>query len=97
MKQQAKKAKKVENGKRHSTGYRLLLYIKPYWKELLGSVIAMGIVSLINLSYPYLLGDYLIDRILIKGGNFGLLNLIVLAAILLAFIKGVFSIFKLPH
>ncbi len=94
MERQIEKTKTDAEGKRPSTGYRLLLYIKPYWKELLGSIIAMGIVALVNLSYPYLLGDYLIDRVLAKDGNFKLLTMLVLAAILLALLKGVFSYFQ---
>jgi subfamily B ATP-binding cassette protein MsbA len=88
---------KGKNGKQKqkiNTGYRLILYVKPYWKELIVTLIAMAIVSLINLSYPYLFGNFLIDRVLIDGGNLSLLNLIVIGTLLLALLKGVFSYFQ---
>ena len=84
---------KGKNGKQKqkiNTGYRLILYVKPYWKELIVTLIAMAIVSLINLSYPYLFGNFLIDRVLIDGGNLSLLNLIVIGTLLLALLRGFF-------
>jgi len=88
------KGKSGNQKQKINTGYRLILYVKPYWKELIVTLIAMTIVSLINLSYPYLFGNFLIDQVLIDGGNLTLLNLIVIGTLLLALLKGVFSYFQ---
>ncbi len=85
---------KRKNKKRLSTGYRLILYVKPYWKEFIGAIVAMAIVSLVNLAFPYIFGNYLIDRVLNVGGNLRLLNLIVVGVLFLALFKGIFSYFQ---
>ncbi len=77
-----------------NTGYRLFLYVKPYWKEFSGAILAMVIVSLVNLAFPYLFGNYLIDRVFNAGGNLKLLNVIVVSVLLLALVKGFFSYFQ---
>ncbi|HEY8391632.1 MAG TPA: ABC transporter ATP-binding protein [Capillibacterium sp.] len=86
--------KKRETNKRLNTSYRLFLYVKPYWKEFLGAILAMIIVSLVNLAFPYLFGNYLIDRVFNVGGNLKLLNAIVVGVLFLALLKGFFSYFQ---
>ena len=54
----------------------------------------MVIVSLVNLAFPYLFGNYLIDRVFNAGGNLKLLNVIVVSVLLLALVKGFFSYFQ---
>ncbi|NLY91201.1 MAG: ABC transporter ATP-binding protein [Firmicutes bacterium] len=77
-----------------STGFRLFLYVRPYWKELIGAIVAMALVSLVNLAFPYIFGNYLIDRVFNGGGNLKLLNLIVGGVLFLAVFKGIFSYFQ---
>lgn len=88
------KGTKRENKKRMSTGFRLFLYVRPYWKELIGAIVAMALVSLVNLAFPYIFGNYLIDRVFNGGGNLKLLNLIVGGVLFLAVFKGIFSYFQ---
>jgi subfamily B ATP-binding cassette protein MsbA len=84
----------MEKDKKMKTGIRLFSYIKPYWKQFATAIIAMAIVSLINLSFPYIFGNYLIDKVLNTEGNFALLNLIVVGVVVLMLLKGVFSYFQ---
>ncbi len=85
---------RMEKDKKMKTGIRLFLYVKPYWKQFIASIIAMAIVSLINLSFPYIFGNYLIDKVLNTGGNLALLNMIVVGVVVLMLLKGVFSYFQ---
>ena len=88
------KGRQRETQNRWGTGYRLFLYVKPYWKEFSGAIVAMVIVSLVNLAFPYLFGNYLIDRVFNAGGNLKLLNIIVVGVLFLALVKGFFSYFQ---
>ncbi|HHT48174.1 MAG TPA: ABC transporter ATP-binding protein [Firmicutes bacterium] len=85
---------KKDDRKQLRTGFRLFCYVRPYWKELLAALVAMILVSLVNLAFPYLFGNYLIDQVLNVSGNLRLLNTIVIGVLFLAFFKGIFSYFQ---
>src|SRR5690554_734438 len=77
--------------KKTSTGLRLLAYLKPYWKRLAVGVAAMLVVTVINLSYPYIVGVGIFDHVLTIKKSQALLNLAVLAALVIIISKQLFT------
>lgn len=79
----------MKKQKRLTTGRRLLSYIKPYWRQFLGGLVAMLFIALINLLYPRIIGVEVIDRVLTVKKSQSLLNLIVLGFVIIIFLKQV--------
>ncbi|NLW09541.1 MAG: ABC transporter ATP-binding protein [Firmicutes bacterium] len=77
--------------KKASSGVRLLAYLKPYWKRLAVGVAAMLAVTLINLSYPYIVGVGIFDQVLTIRKSQALLNLAVLVALVIIVSKQFFT------
>ncbi|NLY88790.1 MAG: ABC transporter ATP-binding protein [Firmicutes bacterium] len=77
--------------KKVSTGLRLLAYLKPHWKRLAAGVAAMSVVTVINLSYPYIVGVGIFDHVLTIRKSQALLNLAVLAALVIIISKQFFT------
>src|SRR5690554_6818994 len=77
--------------KKASSGVRLLAYLKPYWKRLAVGVAAMLVVTLINLSYPYIVGVGIFDQVLTIRKSQALLNLAVLVALVIIVSKQFFT------
>ncbi|MFH2033145.1 MAG: ABC transporter ATP-binding protein, partial [Candidatus Margulisiibacteriota bacterium] len=65
---------------------RLIIYIKPYWRHIIGSLIAMVLVSIANVLIVPLIGT-LSDAIGSK--DFQLLNLVIAAAFGIYFLRGI--------
>jgi subfamily B ATP-binding cassette protein MsbA len=87
-----KKANKPDKAnKKVSTGLRLLAYLKPYWKRLAVGIAAMLVVTVINLSYPYIVGVGIFDYVLTIRKSQTWLNLAVLAALLIIINKQFFT------
>jgi ABC-type multidrug transport system fused ATPase/permease subunit len=51
---------------------RLLVYLKPYWKQMAGSLVMMVIVTSLTLLTPYLIGKVAIDQYITHGDMTGL-------------------------
>ena len=87
-----KKANKPDKAnKKVSTGLRLLAYLKPYWKRLAVGIGHMLVVTVINLSYPYIVGVGIFDYVLTIRKSQTWLNLAVLAALLIIINKQFFT------
>ena len=77
--------------KKVSTGLRLLVYLRPHWKRLAVGVAAMLVVTVINLSYPYIVGVGIFDHVLTIRKSQALLNLAVLTALMIIISKQLFT------
>src|SRR5690554_1515861 len=84
----------MKKKKKASTGLRLLSYLKPYWKQFAVGVAAMLLVTLINLSYPYIIGVGIFDHVLTVKKSQSLLNLAVIVALLIIITKQLFTFFQ---
>ncbi len=74
-----------------STTRRLLKYFRPYWGYLVLGIVCAVITTLATLVIPWVIGRNLIDSVVLKGGNLGLLNLIAIGLLVLFIIKGLVS------
>ncbi len=73
------------------TLYRMLKYLRPYWRQFLLSFVALLISTAVNLTIPRLFGRNLIDEILTRDKSIAMLNLLAGAIILLFLVKGIAS------
>ncbi|MCL4517130.1 MAG: ABC transporter ATP-binding protein/permease [Firmicutes bacterium] len=73
------------------TLYRMLKYLRPYWRQFLLSFVALLISTAVNLIIPRLFGRNLIDEILTRDKSIAMLNLLAGAIILLFLVKGIAS------
>ncbi|MDI3279743.1 MAG: ABC transporter ATP-binding protein [Bacillota bacterium] len=73
-----------------STGWRLLRYAKPYWREVLLGFLCVVVVSLVNLYMPMLVGRELVDRVLGEEKSAFMLNILAVALVFLFLVRGLF-------
>ncbi len=73
------------------TLYHMFKYLRPYWRQILLSLVALLLTTAVNLAIPRLFGRDLIDRILTRDKSIATLNLLAGAIILLFLVKGVAS------
>ncbi|NQS88554.1 ABC transporter ATP-binding protein [Patescibacteria group bacterium] len=74
-----------------STARRLLRYFRPYWIYLVLGIVCIGVTTSATLAIPWIIGKELIDSVILKGGNFALLNFIAIGLFVLFVIKGLVS------
>lgn len=74
-----------------STARRLLRYFRPYWIYLVLGIVCIGVTTSATLAIPWIIGKELIDSVILKGGNFALLNFIAIGLFALFVIKGLVS------
>ncbi len=74
---------------RKSSFWRLLRYLKPYWKFVLGAILMAFIGASFSVVLPWLVKD-IIDRVLLER-NIRLLMIISFGVIVIFFVKGVAS------
>lgn len=60
---------------------RLLWYLRPYWKQMVGGLILMVIVTGLTLLTPYLIGKVAIDQHIVSGNVDGLTRTALLIAL----------------
>lgn len=68
----------------------LVEWVKPYTGSLILGLLCIVVVVTVDVSLPFLFGDFLIDGVLITQANYELLHWITIGGILLFLIKGLF-------
>ena len=80
---------KSKNVFRKSSLWRLLRYLRPYWKFVLGAILMAVVGASFSIVLPWLVKD-IIDKVLLER-NIRLLMLISLGVVIIFFVKGVAS------